>query len=170
MDEHKQKQAASQSHDQHMNHDEAGHAATGHASHHEQMVAEYRKRFWIVLLLTIPVTMLSPMMMMLFGYHFDFPGANFVVFGLSTVIFFYGGKPFLEGAWEEWKNRSLGMMMLISLAIVSAYIYSTFTAFFIEGSDFYFELATLILIMLLGHWIEMKSRWGHPRLWKNSSN
>jgi Cu2+-exporting ATPase len=160
MDEHKQKQAASQSHDQHMNHDEAGHAATGHASHHEQMVAEYRKRFWIVLLLTIPVTMLSPMMMMLFGYHFDFPGANFVVFGLSTVIFFYGGKPFLEGAWEEWKNRSLGMMMLISLAIVSAYIYSTFTAFFIEGSDFYFELATLILIMLLGHWIEMKSQMG----------
>lgn len=161
--EHEPKPTAShghEQHEQHMEHDMAGHAATGHAGHHEQMVAEYRKRFWIVLLLTIPVTMLSPMIMMLFGYHFDFPGANFVVFGLSTVIFFYGGKPFLEGAWEEWKNRSLGMMMLISLAIVSAYIYSTFTAFFIEGSDFYFELATLILIMLLGHWIEMKSQMG----------
>ena len=147
-------------HEQHMAHDMSGHSAAGHAGHHEKMVADYRKRFWIVLLLTIPVTLLSPMIMMLFGYHFEFPGANFIVFGLSTVIFFYGGKPFLKGAWDEWKNRSLGMMMLISLAIVSAYIYSTFTAFFIEGSDFYFELATLILIMLLGHWIEMKSQMG----------
>ena len=161
--EHEPKPAAShghEQHEQHMEHDMAGHGAAGHAGHHEKMVEDYRKRFWIVLLLTIPVTLLSPMIMMLFGYHFEFPGANFIVFGLSTVIFFYGGKPFLEGAWEEWKNRSLGMMMLISLAIVSAYIYSTFTAFFIEGSDFYFELATLILIMLLGHWIEMKSQMG----------
>ncbi|WP_106450318.1 copper-translocating P-type ATPase [Trichococcus alkaliphilus] len=157
---HEPQKAASQIHEQHMEHDHTGHTTVGHTGHHEQMVADFRKRFWIVLLLTIPVTLLSPMIMMLFGYHFDFPGANFVVFGLSTVIFFYGGKPFLEGAWEEWKNRSLGMMMLISLAIVSAYIYSTFTAFFIEGSDFYFELATLILIMLLGHWIEMKSQMG----------
>ena len=94
------KQAASQSHEQHaqhMEHGPAGHSATGHAGHHEQMVADYRKRFWIVLLLTLPVTLLSPMIMMLFGYHFDFPGANFIVFGLSTVIFFYGGKPFSEG-------------------------------------------------------------------------
>ena len=161
--EHEPKPTAShghEQHEQHMEHDMAGHGAAGHAGHHEKMVEDYRKRFWIVLLLTIPVTLLSPMIMMLFGYHFEFPGANFIVFGLSTVIFFYGGKPFLEGAWEEWKNRSLGMMMLISLAIVSAYIYSTFTAFFIEGSDFYFELATLILIMLLGHWIEMKSQMG----------
>ena len=161
--EHEPKPAASHGHEQdeqHVAHDMSGHSAAGHAGHHEQMVADYRKRFWIVLLLTIPVTLLSPMIMMLFGYHFDFPGANFIVFGLSSVIFFYGGKPFLEGAWEEWKSKSLGMMMLISLAIVSAYIYSTFTAFFIEGSDFYFELATLILIMLLGHWIEMKSQMG----------
>jgi len=157
---HEPQKAASQIHEQHMEHDHTGHTTVGHTGHHEQMVADFRKRFWIVLLLTIPVTLLSPMIMMLFGYHFDFPGANFIVFGLSTVIFFYGGKPFLEGAWEESKNRSLGMMMLISLAIVSAYIYSTFTAFFIEGSDFYFELATLILIMLLGHWIEMKSQMG----------
>ena len=161
--EHEPKPAAShghEQHEQHMEHDMAGHGAAGHAGHHEKMVEDYRKRFWIVLLLTIPVTLLSPMIMMLFGYHFEFPGANVIVFGLSTVIFFYGGKPFLKGAWDEWKNRSLGMMMLISLAIVSAYIYSTFTAFFIEGSDFYFELATLILIMLLGHWIEMKSQMG----------
>ena len=160
--EHEPNLAASHGHEQHEQHmgTMCWHGTTGHAGHHEQMVEDYRKRFWIVLLLTIPVTLLSPMIMMLFSYHFEFPGANFIVFGLSTVIFFYGGKPFLEGAWEEWKNRSLGMMMLISLAIVSAYIYSTFTAFLIEGSDFYFELATLILIMLLGHWIEMKSQMG----------
>lgn len=124
------------------------------------MVADFRKRFWVTLGLTIPVTLLSPMIMMLFGFHLDFPGANIVVFVLSTIIFFYGGKPFLKGAMDEWEQRSPGMMLLISLAIVSAYIYSTFTAFFITGSDFYFELATLILIMLLGHWIEMKSQLG----------
>ncbi|CZR09689.1 copper-translocating P-type ATPase [Trichococcus ilyis] len=134
--------------------------ASGHAGHHEHMVADFRKRFWVTLGLTIPVTLLSPMIMMLFGFHLDFPGANIVVFVLSTIIFFYGGKPFLKGAMDEWKQRSPGMMLLISLAIVSAYIYSTFTAFFITGSDFYFELATLILIMLLGHWIEMKSQMG----------
>ncbi len=134
--------------------------ASGHAGHHEHMVADFRKRFWVTLGLTIPVTLLSPMIMMLFGFHLDFPGANIVVFVLSTIIFFYGGKPFLKGAMDEWKQRSPGMMFLISLAIVSAYIYSTFTAFFITGSDFYFELATLILIMLLGHWIEMKSQMG----------
>lgn len=136
------------------------HMAHSHAGHHEHMVADFRKRFWVTLGLTIPVTLLSPMIMMLFGFHLDFPGANIVVFVLSTIIFFYGGKPFLKGAMDEWKQRSPGMMLLISLAIVSAYIYSTFTAFFITGSDFYFELATLILIMLLGHWIEMKSQMG----------
>lgn len=79
---------------------------------------------------------------------------------LSTIVFFYGGKPFLLGAWSEIKDKVPGMMLLISLAIVTAYVYSTLTAFFIEGSDFYFELATLIVIMLLGHWIEMKSIMG----------
>lgn len=142
-----------------LDHEKMAHAS-GHAGHHEHMVADFRKRFWVTLGLTIPVTLLSPMIMMLFGFHLDFPGANIVVFGLSTIIFFYGGKPFLKGALDEWKQRSPGMMLLISLAIVSAYIYSTFTAFFITGSDFYFELATLILIMLLGHWIEMKSQLG----------
>ena len=142
-----------------MDHENMDHAS-GHAGHHEHMVADFRKRFWVTLGLTIPVTLLSPMIMMLFGFHLDFPGANIVVFVLSTIIFFYGGKPFLKGAVDEWKQRSPGMMLLISLAIVSAYIYSTFTAFFITGSDFYFELATLILIMLLGHWIEMKSQMG----------
>ena len=89
-----------------------------------------------------------------------FQGANIIVFALSTIVFFYGGKPFLKGAWNPWQAKMPGMMMLISLAIISAYIYSSFTAFFITGSNFFFELATLILIMLLGHWIEMKSQMG----------
>jgi len=145
------------------NHEQTGHGAADHTGHHEQMVADFRRRFWVTLVLTLPITLLSPMIMMLFGFHIDFPGANVIVFVLSTIVFFYGGKPFLKGALEEWKAKMPGMMMLISLAIISAYIYSSFTAFFIAGSDFFFELATLILIMLLGHWIEMKSQMGASR-------
>ncbi|MCB7358077.1 heavy metal translocating P-type ATPase, partial [Enterocloster bolteae] len=84
-----------------------------------------------------------------FGYHLDFSGQGTLLFILSTIIFVYGGKPFLEGAWDELKNRAPGMMMLISLAIVIAYVYSSLTVFFIDGSDFFMELATLIVIMLL---------------------
>jgi P-type Cu2+ transporter len=142
------------------NHEQMGHGSEGHAVHHEHMVADFKKRFWITLALTIPITLLSPMIMMLFGYHLAVPGENIIVFVLSSIVFFYGGKPFLKGARDEWKAKMPGMMMLISLAIISAYIYSSFTAFFIVGSDFFFELATLILIMLLGHWIEMKSQMG----------
>src|SRR5699024_4375905 len=83
-------------------------------------------------------------------------GNTFLLFLLSTIVFFYGGKPFLLGACDELKEKSPAMMMLISLAIIDAYVYSTLTAFFIEVSDFFFELATLIIIMLLGHWIEVK--------------
>ena len=164
---HDHSQHAEHSHEEHEspqpeghNHEQMGHGAGGHAGHHEHMVADFRKRFWITLALTIPITLLSPMIMMLFGYHLTVPGANIIVFALSTIVFFYGGKPFLKGAWDEWQAKMPGMMMLISLAIISAYIYSSFTAFFIVGSDFFFELATLILIMLLGHWIEMKSQMG----------
>ncbi|KGR89713.1 ATPase [Ureibacillus massiliensis 4400831 = CIP 108448 = CCUG 49529] len=137
------------------NHNHSSHE--GHDKHHGHSIAEFKKRFWVSLVLTIPISYLSMMIQMLFGYHVEFPGDTFLLFLLSTIVFFYGGKPFLFGAWSEIKDRAPGMMLLISLAIVTAYVYSTLTAFFIEGSDFYFELATLIVIMLLGHWIEMKS-------------
>ncbi|MCM3363957.1 copper-translocating P-type ATPase [Niallia sp. Sow4_A1] len=145
-------------HSAHEGHNHSNHG--GHSGHHEHMVGDFKKRFWISLVLAIPISYLSPMIEMLFGYDVNFTGDTLLLFLLSTIVFLYGGKPFLLGAWSELKERAPGMMLLISLAIVTAYVYSTLTAFFIEGSDFYFELATLIVIMLLGHWIEMKSIMG----------
>ncbi|MFA8439790.1 MULTISPECIES: copper-translocating P-type ATPase [Bacillaceae] len=153
-------------HEEHKNHDHShGHSGHhgghgGHGGHHEHMVEDFKKRFWISLVLSIPILYLSPMIQMLIGYEVNFTGDTLLLFLLSTIVFFYGGKPFLLGAWDELKEKSPAMMMLISLAIIAAYVYSTLTAFFIEGSDFFFELATLIVIMLLGHWIEMKSLMG----------
>lgn len=149
---------------QHHNHEHLKHSGFtrhgGHAGHHAHMVEDFKKRFWISLVLGVPISILSHMLQMLFGYEIDFAGDSLILFILSTIIFFYGGKPFLQGALDELKNRAPGMMMLISLAIITAYVYSTLTTFFIQGSDFFFELATLIVIMLLGHWIEMKSIMG----------
>lgn len=150
-------------HEEHKNHDHShGHSGHhgGHGGHHEHMVEDFKKRFWISLVLSIPILYLSPMIQMLIGYEVNFTGDTLLLFLLSTIVFFYGGKPFLLGAWDELKEKSPAMMMLISLAIIAAYVYSTLSAFFIEGSDFFFELATLIVIMLLGHWIEMKSLMG----------
>jgi Cu2+-exporting ATPase len=124
------------------------------------MIADFKRRFWVVLMLSIPIVILSSMIQMLFGYHLEFRGSKIILFVLSSIVFFYGGVPFLKGALEEIKTRKLGMMMLITLAIVTAYVYSTLTTFILVGSEFYFELSTLILIMLLGHWIEMKSQMG----------
>ncbi|MFD2629064.1 copper-translocating P-type ATPase [Oceanobacillus kapialis] len=168
MSQDKSKQNMHSHHDEHHNHSshdhsEHGHHADhggGHGDHHGHMVEDFKKRFWITLILAIPISYLSPMIQMLIGYEVNFSGNTLLLFLLSTVVFFYGGKPFLLGAWDEIKAKAPGMMLLISLAIVTAYVYSSLTAFFIEGSDFFFELATLIVIMLLGHWVEMKSVMG----------
>lgn len=150
--------SAHESHDHH-SHGHGGHGG-GHAGHHEHMIEDFKKRFWVSLALAIPISYLSEMIQMLIGYEVNFTGDTLLLFLFSTIVFFYGGKPFLLGAWDEVKAKTPGMMMLISLAIVTAYVYSTLTAFFIEGSDFFFELATLVVIMLLGHWIEMRSIMG----------
>src|SRR5690625_3706053 len=146
-------------HEEHKNHDHS-HGHSGHGGHNEHMVEDFKKRCWISLVLSIPILYLSPMIQMLIGYEVYVTGDTLLLFLLSAIVFFYGGKPFLLGAWDELKEKSPAIMMLISLAIIAAYVYSTLTAFFIEGSDFFFELATLIVIMLLGHWIEMKSLMG----------
>lgn len=127
------------------------------------MIHDYKRRFGMVLILSIPIIILSDMVQMLFGYTLVFPGSNIVLFVLSGIVFFYGGWPFMKGAAEEMKARKPGMMMLITLAIIASFVYSTLTTFFITGSEFYFELSTLILIMLLGHWIEMRSQLGASR-------
>lgn len=137
----------------------AGHGEPGH-DHHAMMIDDFKKRFWISLALSIPVIVLSPMVQHILGYSLEVPYADYIAFVLSSVIFFYGGWPFLTGLVDEVKKGSPGMMTLIGVAITVAYVYSTAIVFGLKGMDFFWELATLIVIMLLGHWIEMKSVMG----------
>ncbi|MGB6866957.1 MAG: heavy metal translocating P-type ATPase [Candidatus Aminicenantaceae bacterium] len=131
--------------------------------HHAHHIGEFKERFWISLILTIPILLLSEMIQMWLGFKLEIPLQKWVVFLLSSVVYFYGGWPFLKGGIQELKNRQPGMMTLISTAISVAYFYSSGTIFFIAGKDFFWELATLIDVMLLGHWIEAKSVLGASR-------
>jgi Cu2+-exporting ATPase len=132
------------------------HEGGGHA-HHAGMIDDFKKRFYIVLMLTIPIMALSPMIQHWLNIDWSFTGSNYILLVLSSIVFFYGGWPFLTGLVDEIKSKSLGMMTLVAVAITVAYVYSVAIIFGLEGMDFFWELATLILIMLLGHWIEMKS-------------
>ncbi len=133
------------------------HAHHDHAQHHRMMIRDFRKRFYITILLSIPVLALSDLIQQFLGFSLGFTGDNVLVFGLATVIFVYGGWPFLKGLVDELKSKAPGMMTLIGLAITVAYVYSAAVTFGLEGTPFYWELATLIAIMLAGHWIEMAS-------------
>lgn len=136
----------------------------GHAGHnHDAMIADFRKRFYVVLVLTVPILLLSDMIRQWLHLNIGFPGSQHVLFALSSVVFVYGGWPFLTGWFGEIKTKNPGMMTLIGFAITVAYGYSAATVFGLKGMDFFWELATLILIMLLGHWIEMKSVSGASR-------
>ena len=132
------------------------HGEMGH-DHHRMMIADFRKRFWVTLVLTIPILALAPMIQEFLGVDWQFPGSKYLLFALSSIVYFYGGWPFVKGFFNEIKNRAPGMMTLIAMAISVAYFYSVATTFGLPGESFYWELATLIAIMLLGHWIEMKS-------------
>jgi Cu2+-exporting ATPase len=135
---------------------------TGH-DHQKMMIDDFKRRFYITLILTIPVMMLSAMIQQWFHFKIKFTGSTYVLFTLSTIVFLYGGLPFLKGFIDEIKKSALGMMTLIAVAITVAYTYSVATVFGLSGMDFFWELCTLILIMLLGHWIEMKSVSGASR-------
>ena len=136
-----------------------------HHDHHAHMAADFRKRFWISLVLSLPIVVLSPMLQALVGLGeaVRFPGDIYVLFGLSSAVFWYGGWPFLKGLFEELKSRRPGMMTLVAVAIATAYLYSSAVVFGLTGKMFFWELATLVDIMLLGHWIEMKSVMGASR-------
>ncbi|MCK9394038.1 MAG: copper-translocating P-type ATPase [Methylobacter sp.] len=138
------------------------HAAHASHDHHAHMAADFRNRFWISLALTLPILVLSPMLQTLVGLReaIRFPGDIYVLFGLSSAVFWYGGWPFLKGFFEELKSRQPGMMTLVAVAITTAYLYSSAVVFGLTGKMFFWELATLVDIMLLGHWIEMKSVMG----------
>ncbi|MFH5886503.1 heavy metal translocating P-type ATPase, partial [Halalkalibaculum sp. DA3122] len=131
----------------------------GHAAHHAHMAEDFLKRFWISIALTIPILILSHMIQELLGLGdaLRFTGDTYISFVLSSIVFFYGGWPFLKGLFDELKDRQPGMMTLIGVAITAAYVYSTLVVFVVEGQVFFWELATLVDIMLIGHYIEMKS-------------
>ncbi len=137
--------------------------ASGKHNKHSGMIANFRKRFYAVLVLTIPIMLLSQMIQHWLNIHISFPGSKYVLLALSSFVFFYGGWPFLKGLVDEAKAKNPGMMFLIGFAITVAYAYSVAIVFGLQGMDFFWELATLILIMLLGHWIEMKSVAGASR-------
>jgi Cu2+-exporting ATPase len=126
------------------------------------MVEDFKRRFWISLALTIPVVLLSPMLQMWagLGESFRFRGDDWILFTLSSVIYFYGGYPFLKGLLDELRAKRPGMMTLVAVAITTAYLYSSAVVFGLAGEGFFWELATLIDLMLVGHWIEMRSIMG----------
>lgn len=148
----------------HTEHAHDGHETEGHGHHghggHEDMVEDFKKRFFISLILTLPILAISPMIQHFLGVDWRFGNDMYVLFALSTIVFFYGGWPFLVGGIAELKDKAPGMMTLIALAITIAYSYSTLVVFGWDGNQLYWELATLVTIMLLGHWIEMRSIMG----------
>jgi len=152
--DHRAHQHATKEHGDHSNHE--GHAARDkHAGHHTE---DFLKRFWICLAVTIPVLLLSHMIQQLFVFKLEFSGDKYVLLALSSFIYLYGGMPFLKGMVSEIRNNAIGMMTLVAVAISVAFIYSIAVVLGLKGMDFFWELATLIDIMLLGHWLEMHSQ------------
>jgi Cu2+-exporting ATPase len=135
----------------------------GNDNHHKKMLRNFKIKFLISLILTIPILILSPTIQLWIDYELKFLGYEYVLFGLASLIFFYGGLPFFKGMFNEFKDKSPGMMTLISVAISVAYFYSSAVIFGLEGRFFFWELVTLIDVMLLGHWIEMRSVIGASR-------
>jgi Cu2+-exporting ATPase len=141
----------------HDNHDQH---SGGHHDHHAHMIEDFKKRFYINTALSIPVLAFSEMIQGFLGISFSFPGMGYVAAALATFIFIYGGWPFLKGLKDELSKGGPGMMTLIAIAITVAWAYSTAVVLGLDGKVFYWELVTLIDIMLLGHWLEMRSIMG----------
>lgn len=159
--------------EQDMHHHDAAehheHQSGGHGGLHEHMIDDFKKRFWISLAVTIPIIALTPMIQHWagLGHTLSIEGDKYVLFVLSAFVFFFGGYPFLKGFIDELKSFKPGMMTLIAVAISVAFVYSSVVVFGLKGEIFFWETATLIDIMLLGHWIEMKSVLGASRALEN---
>ena len=137
-----------------MNH--SGHKAQGH----NRMMNDFKRRLIVSLILTVPILLLSHQVQQFFSFHLKFPGSDGLLFLLSSAVYFYGGYPFFIGLRDEFQKKMPGMMTLVTVAITVAYIYSSAVALGFLGMDFFWELVTLVDIMLLGHWIEMRSVMG----------
>lgn len=163
--QHKHHTEAQDNSSEHRNKEHDAHGEEHHGSHEGHSVEGFRKRFWKSLIITVPILLLSPMLQHWIGLGstLRFSGDVYLLFAFSSLIFFYGGYPFLKGFENELKARRPGMMTLITVAISTAYVYSAVVVFGLKGEIFFWETATLINIMLLGHWIEMKSVIGASR-------
>lgn len=146
-------------HKEHSHHSEnhSHHSDSGYDKHEGHHTHDFLKRFWVSLIITVPILLLSEMIQHWFGFTIAFPGDKYVLLTLGTIIYIYGGMPFLKGMVGEIKAKAIGMMTLVAIAITVAYVYSVAVALGLKGMDFFWELATLIVIMLLGHWLEMRS-------------
>ena len=150
-------------HNHHHHHHSNDKNSDSHDKHAGHNVSDFWKRFVICTIISIPVLALSHMVQQWLGFELAFPGDKYVLAILSTFIFFYGGYPFLKGLYDEVKDNAIGMMTLIGVAISVAWAYSVAITFGLKGMDFYWEMATLIDIMLIGHYFEMKSVMGASR-------
>lgn len=159
---HTHKQPETEQHAGHKMTSKPGKPAMSHRGH---MAADFQKRFWVSLLLTLPILALSPAIQGFLGLGatIRFAGDQYLLFALATIVYIYGGAPFLKGFVTEMKMRRPGMMTLVAVAITTAYIYSSLVVFGLTGTIFFWELATLVDVMLLGHWLEMKSVMGASR-------
>ncbi len=149
---------AEHSHHDHEAKNHANHSQKGFNKHEGHHTSDFIKRFWVSLILTVPILLLSHMIQQWLGFSIAFTGDRYVLMALGTAIYIYGGMPFLKGIVGEIKSKAIGMMTLVALAISVAYFYSMAVALGFPGMDFFWELATLIVIMLLGHWLEMRSQ------------
>lgn len=138
----------------HMEHEHA--KAEGH-DHHTMMEQDFRRRFWAVLAITAPVLILSPTIQRWFGFALTFPGARYLLFALATVITFYGTWPFYKNARQALRSGILDMSVLVSVAVSAGYLFSVGATFFFTAVDFYWEISTLVVVLLLGHWMEMRA-------------
>ncbi len=138
----------------HMTHEQ--HKAEGH-DHHAMMEAGFRRRFWVVLALTIPVLILSPTIQQWFGFSLTFPGYRYLLFAMATVITFYGTWPFYKNARKALRSGALDMSVLVSIAVSAGYLFSVGSTFLFAAVDFYWEVSTLVAVLLLGHWLEMRA-------------
>ena len=150
---------SSHHHEEHDSPAHSEHQQSGpHDRHAGHSVAMFRDKFWVSLLLTIPTIVWSPMVQDWLGFTAPrFTGSKYIPAVFGTILFFYGGLVFLRGAAQEIRDRLPGMMTLISLAISVAFVFSIAVTLGVPGMDLWWELATLITIMILGHWIEMRS-------------
>lgn len=133
------------------------HSERSYDKHEGHGTNDFLKRFWLSLIITVPILLLSKMIQEWLGFSIRFPTDKYVLLTLGTIIYIYGGMPFLKGMGGEIKAKAIGMMTLVAIAISVAYLYSVAVVFGLPGMDFFWELATLIVIMLLGHWLEMRS-------------